>query len=65
MAKVMKNRYNKGEKITTEMTIAFEIFYFYLFLEKAGRNRGREASKCGCLSHASNWGPGLQPRHVP
>ena len=20
---------------------------------------------CGCLSHAPNWGPGLQPRHVP
>ena len=20
---------------------------------------------CGCLSHAPNWGPGPQPRHVP
>ena len=20
---------------------------------------------CGCLSRSRNWGPGLQPRHVP
>ena len=30
-----------------------------------GRKRGRETSMCGCLSHTSHQGPGLQPRHVP
>ena len=44
---------------------------FYLFSEKGReggregeRERGRETS-IGCLSHAPNWGPGPQPRHVP
>ena len=35
------------------------------------KKRGRETSVCkreketSCLSHALNWGPGPQPRHVP
>ena len=44
--------------------------FIYLFLERGeGREKGRETLICerdiGCLSHAPNWGPGLQPRHVP
>ena len=34
----------------------------YLFLEGKG---GKETLMCGRLSHTPNWGPGLQPRHVP
>ena len=38
---------------------------FNLFLDKGkGRKRGRETSM-GCLLHIPNWGPSLQPRHVP
>ena len=45
---------------------------FYLFLER-GERREKERERnirhvrdtlISCLSHASNWGPGLQPRHV-
>ena len=32
---------------------------------KGERKRGRETSRCGCLSCTPNWGPGPQPRHVP
>ena len=32
---------------------------------KGGRNRGRETSVCGCLSHAPYWGPDPKPRHAP
>ena len=47
-------------------------FYSFMFREK-GRDREREGEKCqcatetlmGCISHALNWGPGPQPRHVP
>ena len=40
--------------------------YLFTFIEgKGGRKRGRETSMCGCLSRASCWGPGPQPRHVP
>ena len=47
---------------------------FYLFIF---RERGREGERArekhryakdtsiGCLWHAPNWGPGLQPGHVP
>ena len=44
-----------------------KILFIYLFLEsgKGGRKRGREISMCGCPSHAPNWEPGPQPRHVP
>ena len=30
-----------------------------------GKGKERETSMCGCLSHASWWGPDPQPRHVP
>ena len=41
-------------------------FYLFTFIEgKEGRQRGRETSMCGCLSRASHWGGGPQPRHVP
>ena len=42
-------------------------YFIYLFSEreKGRRNRGRETSMCGCLSHAPKWGPGPPPRHVP
>ena len=50
--------------------------FLSLFLErKGGRKRGKETLMCfsvsvretsiGCLLHTPNWGPGLQPRHVP
>ena len=46
----------------------FKRFYLFIF-----RERGKEGKKhqcvretwIGCLSHAHNWGPGPQPRHVP
>ena len=39
---------------------------FCLFLYRGeGREKGRETSVCGCLSHAPYWGPGLQPMLVP
>ena len=44
--------------------IFFKDLFIYLD-RKQGRKRGRETSMCGCLSHASYWGPGPQPRHVP
>ena len=51
-------------------------FYFlnYLFIFRKRRREGeREGEKhqcaretsISCLLHAPNWGPGLQPRHVP
>ena len=44
----------------------FLFLRFYFFREgKGGRKRGRETSKCGCLSHAPYWGPGPQPKHMP
>ena len=56
----------------------YELYYFfkdliYLILER-GEGRGkkeRDKHQCvrdtltSCLSHAPNWGPGPQPRHVP
>ena len=37
----------------------------YLFLDRGkGRERRRETSMSGYLSHAPNWGSGPQPRHV-
>ena len=43
-----------------------KILFIYLLERGEGKGeRGRETSMCGCLSHTPNWGPGLQPRHVP
>ena len=41
--------------------------FIYLFRQRGreGRERGRETSMCGCLSHGPHWGLGPQPRHVP
>ena len=46
--------------------------FTYLFLERGqGREKEREKYRCArdvsisYLSHAPNWGPGVQPRHVP
>ena len=36
--------------------------FIYLFLQRGGRRR---ETLTGCLLHIPNWGPGLQPRHVP
>ena len=39
---------------------------FTLFLDgEEGKKRGKETSMCGYLSHASHWGPGPRPKHVP
>ena len=47
--------------------------YSYIYLLREGRERGKEGEKhlctretsIGCLSHAPNEGPGLQPMHTP
>ena len=40
-------------------------YFIYLFLNRGeGREKERETSIYGCLSYASYWGPGPQPRHV-
>ena len=34
----------------------FKKYFIYIFLERGKRReRGRETSMCGCLSHAPNW----------
>ena len=42
---------------------------FIIYLErgegKEKERERRETSLCGCPSRVPNWGPGLQPRHVP
>ena len=44
----------------------FKKDFIYLPLERGeGREKEREISMCGCLSHGPHQGPGLQPRHVP
>ena len=52
--------------------IIFLRFYLFIFREKGteGEREGRKhrcarETSVGCLSHAPNWGPGPQPRHVP
>ena len=54
--------------------IYLSFIYFYLCIFREQRREGErqgEKHRCvrdtliGCLSHAPNWGPGLQPRHVP
>ena len=40
------------------------LFLFILFYREGKGERKRETSMCGCLSCASYWRPGLQPRHV-
>ena len=41
------------------------LFIYFQREEKGGRKKGRETSMCGCLLCARNWGPGLEPWHVP
>ena len=44
-----------------------------MIFREGGREGGREGEKhrceretsIGCPSHAPNWGPGPQPRHIP
>ena len=55
-----------------EQIISFLGVYLFILERGEGRERGRDTSMCeryivqiGCLSHAPNWGPGLQPRHIP
>ena len=45
----------------------FYIFFkdIYLFFRGEGREKERETSVCGCLSHGPHWGPDPQPMHVP
>ena len=48
------------------MRLIFLKDFIYLLLEREeGKEKERETSMCGCLSHAPYWGLGLQPRHVP
>ena len=62
--------------VSTNLCLFSAIFFIgdfvYLFLEsREGRKKKRERNisvqdkLIGCLSHAPNRGPGLQPRHVP
>ena len=43
----------------------FKRFYLFLGRQEGREKKRREASMCGCFSHAPDWGPGPQPRHVP
>ena len=44
-------------------TMLLFLLRFYLFSEREGKERGRE-TPIRCLSHAPNWGPGLQPKQM-
>ena len=63
--------HNRQENIFRKYKIFVPLFFLFfiflnLFLEKGeGRKRGRETSMCGCRLHTLQWGPGLQPMHVP
>ena len=53
-------------------TIFILRFYFFIFRErgmegarKGEKHRCARETSISCLSHAPNWRPGLQPRHVP
>ena len=59
---------------TLSFTIEYDVSYgFFFYLRERGREGEIEWEKhrcardalIGCLSHAANWVPGLQPRHVP
>ena len=41
------------------------IFLNNLFLERQERRGKERETLIRCLSHTSNWGPGLHLRHVP
>ena len=47
------------------------LFTFGVSGREGGREREGKKHQCvretsiSCLSHAPNWGPGGQPRHVP
>ena len=59
---VSVNSKNK-EKQNKKKTLRFSLF---IFREgKRETKRGKETTMRGCVSHALNRGPGLQPRHVP
>ena len=46
--------------------LSYFLRFIYLFSDKGeGRERGRETSMCGCLLHALQCRPNLQPTHVP
>ena len=60
-------RDSSGSQGISFLSFFFFLDFIYLFSErgKGRRKRGRETSLYGCLSHASHWTSGLQPRHVP
>ena len=57
------------------LLISFFFFKILFGFRREGREKERERNSnvstfvrdtwISCLSHAPNWGPGLQPRHVP
>ena len=57
----------------SEVIFFFKDYLIYLFLREWGREEEQEREKhqyvrdtsVSCLSYDSNWGPGLQPKHVP
>ena len=55
---------NADFKEKSELFLKILLIYFYR-KGKGERKRRRETLMCGCLSHAPNWGPDLQPRQVP
>ena len=57
-------------QIENSTSIYFLKYVVYLFLEREeGEGKERETLICetliGCLSHAPNQGPALQPRDMP
>ena len=43
----------------------FFFLRFYSFIFREWVRERRDTTMCGCLSLATYWGPGPQPRHVP
>ena len=67
----------KGNLSSNTLTIRnFDIFLFvvvnsifykilFIFRERGREGEREEETSISCLLHTPNWGPGLQPRHVP
>ena len=64
-----QDRRHQGGTILLKQNFFFLRFYLFTF-RKRGRKGEREGEQHRCinwlpLSHAPNWGPGPQPRHMP
>ena len=74
-ANLIKQEWRDG-RIQGSSTISVCLLFKYRFYLVSFRERGREGERegekrrcvreilSGCFSHAPDWGPGLQPRHL-